>query len=250
MIRCIVVDDEKIILEELCMLLDNAEVKVEGEYQDPYEALNNIGDINPDAAFLDIEMPGINGIELAKKFINISPNTQIVFVTAYENYALNAFEVSAVHYLLKPVTQQKLDEAIRRIERVYHMSEVKSDSGSPSLLKNNEGLSDKITIKDRDNVFIIKINDIIYIKSENGKTTLVTKKGSYSTRSGMVYWERNLECYGFIRCHRSYIVNLSYVTQMLHILGEYKELVLDYCDANIPISRQKVNSIKNLLGVS
>ena len=205
--------------------------------------------LKPDVVFLDIEMPGINGIELARKIANIDPEIQIVFVTAYEQYALKAFEVSAVHYLLKPLSQEKINEAVNRVHRVLRMNEIKGEIGKPDIVPGKISPSDRITVKDRDNVIIIKISDIIYLKSESGKTTLVTKKGSYESRNGLQLWESRLKEMGFLRSHRSYIVNTAYIAKMIHILGEYKELVLDYCDINIPISRQKVGAIKEWLGI-
>lgn len=247
--NCIVVDDERIILDELCAMIRQTEIKVLKAFQDPHQAFASIPGLRPDVAFLDIEMPGLNGIGLAKKIAQIDPDIQIVFVTAYEQYALKAFEVSAVHYLLKPITQDHIDEAVQRVLRVRRMNEQIGDIGKPDLVNSETGVADRITVKDRDDISIIKIPDIIYIRSEERKTVVVTKKGSYRSRTGLQFWEGRLKGLDFIRCHRSYIVNAVYITKMIHILGEYKELTLDYCDVNIPISRQKVNAIKDWLGI-
>ena len=249
MIKCIVVDDEKIILDELCGMLAQTEVELQGAFQDPFEALEHIKSLRPDVVFLDIEMPELNGIELAKKITGFAPDTQIIFITAYEQYAIKAFEVSAVHYLLKPITPDELDEAVKRVLRVQQMNVQKGDIVKPELVAGKAGMIDKICIKDRDNVTIQKISDIVYLKSKDGKTTLVTKNGSYQTREGLRFWESRLNELNFIRCHRSYIINAAYITRMIHVLGEYKELTLDYCDLNIPISRQKVGAIKEWLGI-
>jgi len=247
--KCIVVDDERIILDELCAMLRQTEIKVVRAFQDPREAFASIPSLKPDVAFLDIEMPELNGIELAKKIAEIDPDIQIVFVTAYEQYALKAFEVSAVHYLLKPITQEYIDEAVQRVLRVRQMNEQIGDIEKPTVVNSETGAADRIVVKDRDDISIIKISDIIYIRSENRKTVVVTKTGSYRSRTGLQFWEGRLKGLDFIRCHRSYIVNAVYITRMIHILGEYKELTLDYCDINIPISRQKVGDIKDWLGV-
>ncbi len=249
MMTGIAVDDEKIILEELCTMIRQTEIELLRAFQDPLEALEGMKSLRPDVVFLDIEMPGLNGIELARKIADFAPKIQIVFVTAYEQYALKAFEVSAVHYLLKPLTQEKISEAVERIRRVLQMNEIKGEIGKPDIVTGKTSPTDRITVKDRDNVIIIKIADIIYLKSEDGKTTLVTIKGSYESRNGLQFWEGRLTELGFIRCHRSFIINTNYITKMIHVLGEYKEIVLDYCDVNIPISRQKVSAIKEWLGI-
>ena len=249
MMKCIVLDDEKIILDELCGMIVQTETELQGAFQDPFEALEAIKSFKPDAVFIDIEMPGLNGIELAKKIIAFNPEIQIVFVTAYEQYALEAFEVCAIHYLLKPLTQDKIDEAVKRVNRVRQMNENKGEIGNPEVVFGKAGAAGRVTIKDRDNAVIIKIPDIIYLKSEQGRTTIVTKKGSYKSRTGLQFWESELEDWEFIRCHRSYIVNSIYITKMIYILGEYKELILDYCDVKIPISRQKAGTVKDWLGI-
>ena len=249
MIRCVVVDDERVILDELCSIIAQTDAVIAGAFQDPFEALNNIKNLELDMVFLDIEMPGLNGIELARKIANVDPKIQIVFVTAYEQYALKAFEVSAVHYLLKPLTQEKINEAVERVRRVMQINEVKGDIGKPEATFGKAGAEGRISVIDRNNIFIIRISDIIYLKSENGKTVLVTKKGSYMSREGLRSWEVRLKELCFIRCHRSFIINADFITKMIHVLGEYKEIVLDYCGVHIPISRQKVDAIKEWLGI-
>ncbi|MBN2878919.1 MAG: response regulator transcription factor [Clostridia bacterium] len=243
MIECIIVDDEKIILEELCEMIQRPSIKIVGAFQDPLEAFQNIKILKPNVVFLDIEMPGINGIELAKKIAKLDFEIQIVFVTAYEQYALKAFEVAAIHYLLKPITMDKIEEAIQRVENVKKMNTAKGVADKPRLINGIDNTS-RISVKNRDSLFIIKTKDIIYLKSENGKTIIYTVNGSYSSRNKLEQWENKLKNLGFIRCHRSFIVNVNYITKMIHVLGDYRELCLDYCDINIPISRQKINELK------
>lgn len=250
MVKCIVVDDEKIMLNDICNLIkETGKVQIEGAYKSPYDALNTIKESNPDVVFLDIEMPELNGIELARKIANSNSDTQIVFVTAYEQYALKAFEVSAVHYLLKPLTQEKINEAVNRVLRVKRMNTPKGKVEKPQFINSQTGVFDIISIKNNDNIIVIKISDIIYLKSENRRTSIVTKDGSYQSWTGLLFWENKLKDYSFRRCHRSYIVNMNYIKKIIHILGEYKELTLDYCDVNIPISRQKISVIKDCLGI-
>jgi len=250
MMKCVIVDDEKVILDELCLLMKQTnKVSLKGAYQDPHLAFEHIKTSEPDVVFLDVEMPELSGIELAKKIAKINPKIQIVFVTAYEQYALKAFEVSAIHYLLKPVTIDKLNEAIDRVQRAGKISVQKGNVDKPIFFNNKTGVTDRISVRDRDNIIIIKIDDILYLKSEGGKTIIVTKEGSFKSRIGLKFWESKLNESGFIRCHRSYIVNTNYISKLIHILGEYKELALKYCDVNIPISRQKIIDVKQWLGI-
>ena len=250
MIGCIIVDDEKAILDELCLLIGNTDAKILGFFQEPYKALDNFSKLKPDVIFLDIEMPELNGIELAKKIAAIDPTVQIVFVTAYERYALQAFEVAAIHYILKPVTQEKVNTAIERVKHVRTMNKQQGKIGKPEALGRSGGLGSRIIVKERSNVLIFKADELIYMRSESGDTIVATKKGSYKSHVGLNIWENRLKKLGFVRCHRSYIVNAKHITRMVHVLGDYRELILDYCDVNIPISRQKVNQVKEVLGIS
>lgn len=249
MIKSILVDDEIMLLGELRALIEQTgKVQVCGTYNDPYEALVKIRDTKVDAVFLDIEMPKMNGIDLAKRIAKIDDDIQIVFVTAYEQYALKAFEVSAVHFLLKPVTEDRLNQAIDRVLRVKRMNKLGGDN-IPQFTKGNANSNDRVSVKDGDNTFIIKTADILYLKSENRKTIIVTKSDSYKSRTSLQEWGNKLNEIGFIRCHRSYIINSDYILKLIHIIGEYKELTLDYCNVNIPISRQYINNLKRKVGI-
>lgn len=245
------VDDEEIILNELCTIVEqNRDARVCGAFTEPEKALAAIERLKPDVAFLDIEMPEISGIEMAKRIGEMDADIYIIFVTAYEQYAMSAFDVSAVHYLLKPIAEEKMDEAIQRIKKLKQKNQAEQIAAEPEFIKNAMGALDRINVKNRDNIYIVKTNDILYIKSENGKTNIVTKKGSFSTRIGLQYWESNLKGTNLIRCHRSFIVNADYISKMVSIMGEYKELELEHCDAYIPIGRQNLSNVKDWLKIT
>ncbi len=248
MLRCIIVDDERIILNELCELAQKCGITVCGAYQNPKTALSEIDETQPDAAFLDIEMPEINGIELAEKFRE--KNIRAVFITAYKEHAVKAFGVNAIHYLLKPVRERDFIEAAERIREANEIETGLGTVQSATLIKNSNGVYDRISVKDREDVTVIKIADILYITSQSGVTSVTTKKGSYSSRKGLQFWEENLDGAGFLRCHKSYIVNTDFISKMVNVLGEYKELELNYGDVRIPISRRKAPDVKKWLGVT
>ena len=116
MIKAILVDDEPLVLEELQELLESQDnVRVMASYTDPLQALRELPDTRPDCAFLDIEMPGITGIELAEQFLSVNPEIEIVFVTAYNHYATQAFDVNALDYLLKPIRPERISKAMEKI---------------------------------------------------------------------------------------------------------------------------------------
>jgi len=120
MLRTLLVDDEPIILNGLRELMGNQEMIIVGAYTDPLDALREVAETKPDCAFLDIEMPNINGIELAERLVSAHPALEIVFVTAYNHYAAQAFDVNAIDYLLKPIRPERLARAIDKLRRSRH----------------------------------------------------------------------------------------------------------------------------------
>lgn len=136
MLRAVIIDDEKPSLQLLNRLLEaRSDVSVLGAYSMPSELLQNVAALQPDAAFLDIEMPGMNGLELAERLLELSPDTEIVFVTAYKKYAFEAFDVSAVDYLLKPVHPDTLGRAVGRLlnKRKRTTGEARAAETPPSI---------------------------------------------------------------------------------------------------------------------
>lgn len=117
MLRAILVDDEPIILNELRELLENQQLMIVGVYTDPLDALRELSETTPDCAFLDIEMPNMNGIELADQLVSAHPALEVIFVTAYNHYASEAFNVNAIDYLLKPIRPERLAKAIDKLQR-------------------------------------------------------------------------------------------------------------------------------------
>jgi len=249
MIKCIVVDDEKLILDELASFIESCNAAVVGRYINPKTAIEELSNTKPDIAFLDIEMPEINGIDAAKRIIAVSPATHIVFITAYSGYALKAFGVSAIHYLLKPVNVADIKEAIDRVKNIRKMSKGASNAESADYVKTKPKITDRITLADKEDIIVIKTEDVLYLTSQNSITSIYTKNGVYKTRKSLAFWEDVLKKADFIRCHKAYIVNANYIYKMIHVLGEYKELLLSYCDIRIPISRRKINDVKSWLGV-
>lgn len=142
MIRAIVIDDEHYILEEICDLLDATNcIKVERRYQNPLEALEKFPDICPDVAFIDVSMPEIEGIALAKKFREIQPSVEIIFITAWRQYAVDAFDVNALDYLVKPIRQERFDLMINRIKERF--SQEKSNVQDQSTSQEQSSLQEQ-----------------------------------------------------------------------------------------------------------
>ena len=223
--RIAVCDDEALFRIEFKTILDK--VLVNSEYDiDTFSGGSSLYEAflkNPfDLVFLDIEMPGIDGITLAKRLRAVSENVQIVFLTSHIEYALEGYEVNALRYLVKPVDINKLGEVLKYIQDK----------------KNN---SRQIMIKQEGADIVIDISDVIYIESLDKNVRIVTSKSEYITRYNISDYEEELKNSGFFRSHRSYLISLSKVKKIVK-----NDVVMDG-DISLPVSRSNVKALKEAL---
>ena len=191
-------------------------------YQDGNELLNRIEHIFYDLVILDIEMPGMNGIETGKRLRAVADKTAIVFLTSHIEYALEGYEVNALRYLMKPVSVEKLSEIIR-----YLIERQKKER--------------KLLLKQGDETTTVSILDILYMEAQNQNIRVVTSNGEYVNSYNLSDYEKEMTEYGFFRIHRGYLVNLGHVSR---ILG--REVVMSD-GTHLPVSRNKERIFKESL---
>lgn len=223
--RIAVCDDEELFRIEFKSVLDK--VLINAEYDiDTFSGGSSLYETflkNPfDLVFLDIEMPGIDGITLAKRLRAVSENVQIVFLTSHIEYALEGYEVNALRYLVKPVDMNKLSEVLKYIQDK----------------KNN---SRQIMIKQEGEDIVIDISDIIYMESMDKNVRIVTSKSEYITRYNISDYEEELKNSGFLRIHRGYLISLSKVKKIVK-----NDVVMDG-DISLPVSRSNIKTLKDAL---
>jgi two-component system response regulator LytT len=223
--RIAVCDDEELFRIEFKSVLDK--VLINAEYDiDTFSSGSSLYEAflkNPfDLVFLDIEMPGIDGITLAKRLRAVSENVQIVFLTSHIEYALEGYEVNALRYLVKPVDMNKLSEVLKYIQDK----------------KNN---SRQIMIKQEGEDIVIDISDIIYMESMDKNVRIVTSKSEYITRYNISDYEEELKNSGFLRIHRGYLISLSKVKKIVK-----NDVVMDG-DISLPVSRSNIKTLKDAL---
>ena len=223
--RIAVCDDEELFRIEFKSVLDK--VLINAEYDiDTFSGGSSLYEAflkNPfDLVFLDIEMPGIDGITLAKRLRAVSENVQIVFLTSHIEYALEGYEVNALRYLVKPVDMNKLSEVLKYIQDK----------------KNN---SRQIMIKQEGEDIVIDISDIIYMESMDKNVRIVTSKSEYITRYNISDYEEELKNSGFLRIHRGYLISLSKVKKIVK-----NDVVMDG-DISLPVSRSNIKPLKDAL---
>jgi len=214
MIRAIIVDDEKDARDSIQLIVSqfyNDEVEIVASVSSVKEAVKTINSFKPDLVFLDIEMPQENGLQLFEYF-GEEIDFEVVFVTAYQKYALTAFRYAALDYLLKPVDYVQLGEAIQRFKRkARNYSKVKIETFINNL-SNDLEINKKVIFPTKNGYQITKINNILYCKAEINYSTIYTiDNSSITIVSTLKNLEETLPSNIFFRCHKSYLVNLNYI---------------------------------------
>jgi two-component system response regulator LytT len=234
-LKALVVDDEAPARSELRFLLDEAGgVEVVGEASNASEALQLIKAIAYDVVFLDIDMPGLSGVQLAEVFADLDRQPAIVFVTAHSEHAVKAFEVAAADYLVKPVEVQRLRQAISRLapaeESVARIERIPVEKAGKKLL--------------------LHVDDVFYIMAKDDYSYLHTDGERYLSTMSLAHLEKKLEPSGFWRVHRRYLVNLPKVKEVVPMYGGTLLLTLaDGAATQVPVSRRRVPSLKRVLGL-
>jgi len=235
MLKALVVDDEAPARSELRYLLDDAGgVEVVGEASNAAEALQLIRAIPYDVIFLDIDMPGLSGVELAETLTEMEHPPSIVFVTAHGEHAVKAFEVAAADYLVKPVDVTRLKQAIERL--------VPAQQAAARV--------ERIPVEKAGKKLLLKVEDIYYVMAKDDYSYLHTDKERYLSTISLAQLERRLEPMGFFRIHRRYLVNLGRVKEVVPMYGGTLLLTLsDPEETQVPVSRRRVPSLKRAIGL-
>ncbi len=236
MLKALVVDDEAPSRSELRFLLGEAgDVEVVGEASNAMEALQLIKAIPYDVIFLDINMPGLSGVQLAEALTAHPRPPAIVFVTAHSEHAVKAFEVKAADYLVKPVELERLRKAIARLTPVAEQGPVRVE---------------RIPVEKAGKKLLVSVEDILYIMAKDDYSYLHTAADRYLSTMSLASLETKLDAAGFFRIHRRYLVNLSRVKEVVPMYGG--TLLLTLTDDNatqIPVSRRRVPALKKALGL-
>lgn len=235
MLKALVVDDEAPARSELRYLLEEAGgVEVVGEASNASEALQLIKAIPYDVVFLDIDMPGLSGVELAETLTALDRQPAIVFVTAHSEHAVKAFEVAATDYLVKPVEVARLRQAIERLAPA-------GETGARI---------ERIPVEKAGKKLLLQVEDIYYIMAKDDYSYMHTDGERYLSTISLAQLERKLEPSGFWRVHRRYLVNLSKVREVVPMYGGTLLLTLaDAAATQVPVSRRRVPSLKRVLGL-
>jgi two-component system, LytTR family, response regulator len=216
-IKALIVDDEPLSREKIRILAEsNTKIEIIGEAKNVNEAIRHIDKMNPDLVFLDINMPGKSGIDLIFELGEKAPF--VIFTTAHSDYAAEAFNLNAVHYLLKPFDQQKFDEAVDRAsERIFAKKSTDILQRMNDVIKSereNEVYADRISVKTEDKIVLVPVNEVLFIEADKNYAVINLKDKSYRMRTTLNELGERLNPDLFIRVHKSYIVNKSFVQEL------------------------------------
>jgi two-component system, LytTR family, response regulator len=233
--RTIIVDDERLAREELKGLLeDYKDIQIIGEYKNTIEAKEAIEKEAPDLVFMDIQMPGETGLQLLEKIPN-PPRT--VFVTAYDEYAIKAFELNAYDYLMKPIDPERLAEVHKRLIE---------ENKTPHSVENSDILrhGDKVLIKDGDKVWFINVNDIRYFESEGNYVKVKFENFRPLILRSLNSLEERMDEKLFFRANRKFLVNLNHIVNIESWFNGGLQIELS-CGTKIEISRRQTIKFKD-----
>jgi two-component system, LytTR family, response regulator LytT len=254
-LRTVVVDDEQPARDELCFLLEQIPgVKIVAQARDGPEALSVISQHDPDLVMLDVQMPGLTGFEVARRLLQQDVDAHLVFVTAYDQHAIEAFDVNAVDYLLKPVEADRLAMAVDRVRR--RVASDRPDQPSQAnlnrvleLLGERQNRREQLALKVGDRFLLIQAEEIVYASVEDDVITVVTNSlsgtSNYRTLDEL---QARLDPGVFWRVHRSHLVNINKIREIVPWFSRnYMLKMKDAKGSEIPVSRSQTKRLREYL---
>jgi two-component system response regulator LytT len=256
-LRTIVVDDEQLAREELCFLIGQLdEVDVVGQAANGIEALRVVEEQSPDLVMLDVQMPGLTGFEVARRLLRAGFEAQFIFVTAYDQHAIEAFEVNAVDYLLKPVEAERLatavDRARRRIQNDRPAAKGRSADEMERLLQllsDRQDRREQLALKVADRFLLVQSDEVVHASVEDDVITVVTNSlsgtSNYRTLDEL---QARLDPAVFWRVHRSHLVNINKIKEIVPWFSRnYILKMRDGKGTEIPVSRSQTKRLREYL---
>ena len=241
MLRVLIVDDEILARDELAYLLKRTNEELEiNEAENIESAFDQMMDHKPDLLFLDVDLSGENGFDIAKRLKNMKNPPAIVFATAYDQYALKAFEVDALDYLTKPFDEERVRQTMKKYKKV------KREIDEPEQI--SHASQHKLALSVGESIVIVDTKDIIFAGTEDGHVNVKTFDASYSVNDTLVVIEKKLPETDFLRVHRSFVVNTEYIKEIQPWFNSTYNLIMKD-ESKIPVSRTYAKELKKLLHI-
>ena len=244
--RAVIIDDEKLAREIIKgYLKNNPNIEVIAECSNGFDGIKKINDLAPDLIFLDIQMPKITGFEMLE--LLDSPPT-IIFTTAFDQFALKAFEVNAVDYLLKPFSIVRFNEALSKA--IIHLKDKKFNTSTVrNLIAEKESLNEfleRVVIKDGPKISIVPSDRIKYLEAQDDYVMIYSDEGKFLKQKTMRYFQEHLHPNDFVRIHRSYIASIKRIKKIELLEKETYQVVLED-KTSLPVSKSGYDRLKEIL---
>jgi len=244
--KTLIIDDEPLarsIIKEYLQF--HPELELIGECNDGFEGFKAIQQLQPGLIFLDIQMPKINGFEMLEL---IEDPPAVIFTTAFDEYAIKAFESHAVDYLLKPFSKERFDKAIAKWQQSGKRSIEKEQLGNLLGASSSPAEQQRVVVKMAGKIRIIPVDDILYLEAADDYVKIHTREGAFLKNKTMSYFESVLDGSQFVRTHRSFMVNVFEITRIDPYEKE-NHLALLKSGAQIPVSKTGYAKLKSVLGL-
>ncbi len=247
----LVIEDEPYARDELIYILSRFSFcEIIGEAESGQEAIALCKKLKPEVLFLDIELPDMSGMEVARVVSDFSLAPLIVFATAYDEYAVEAFEVGAIDYILKPFEESRIEKTLQRIERL----KLNKEDWIMALKKISEFVSSatlkKLPVQQSDGIIdLIAYRDILFCESAGKGVRVITHKGEYLFNGTLSDLEVRLKLDGFLRVHKSYLINLKKIQAVIPWFKGTYWIVLEGEKRQIPVSKSLIKELKEILGI-
>ncbi|TDJ56471.1 MAG: response regulator [Ignavibacteria bacterium] len=245
-IRTIIIDDEQLARSITNSYLSkHPEIEIVAECSNGFDAIKKINEEKPDLIFLDIQMPKINGFEMLEL---LEDPPAIIFTTAYDQFAIKAFEVSAVDYLLKPFSEERFNEALKKSYN-HIQDKFQQNSAIKNIIKQNDErieFLERVVIKEGAKISILPVESIKWIEAQDDYVMINSEQGRFIKKKTMRYFENHLNENMFIRIHRSYIINADYIQHLEQKGKESYRLILKN-GRELPVSKTGLTKLKNTL---
>ncbi|GIP36906.1 DNA-binding response regulator [Paenibacillus sp. J31TS4] len=250
-IKVAVAEDERLAREELVYLLEReTDVELVGTAVNGRELLELVEETAPDAVFLDIQMPELEGIQAARMLQGRDQKPFLLFTTAHEEYAVEAFGLRALDYLLKPYSPQRLKESLQRLREAVGTRRGDGADGTARTLGaavSGSVAAGRLLVEDGERMVVLETKNLLYAEKEEKALRLVTVEGDYTVRLTLQELEDKLREQPFFRVHRSYLVNLDYVRELVPWLNGAYTLLLRGNETQVPVSRDAGKELIRLL---
>ena len=252
-LRTVVVDDEQLARDELRFLLEQlGGIEIVAQAGNGVEALRMIEELQPDLVMLDVQMPGLTGFEVARRVVQAGVESQLVFVTAYDQYAIDAFDVNAVDYLLKPVEAERLATAVERVRKRLTAEKPRKDNDLEPLLQmlvDRQGRREQLAIRIDERFLLVQTDEVVHASVEDDQIRVVTNSlsgtSNYRTLDEL---QTRLDPAVFWRVHRSHLVNINKIKEIVPWFS--RNYILKMKDAKgteIPVSRSQTRRLRDYL---